>query len=66
MPISIKDHHRHENPKVLLFRPPYPCQQLFVRVNGQPWPRPGVVVSSTRLAAALRKALVKRAQAGNT
>jgi hypothetical protein len=61
--ISIKDYHRNKNLKILLFRPPYPCRQFFVRMNGEPWPRPGQPVSLTRLVGALRKVLVKRTQA---
>ena len=64
--ISIKDYHRNKNLKILLFRPPYPCRQFFVRMNDQPWPRRGQPVSLTRLVSALRKALVKRTQPGNT
>ena len=64
--ISIKDYHRNKNLKILRFRPPYPCRQFLVRMNGQPWPGRGQAVSLTRLLAALRKALVKRTQPGNT
>ena len=63
--ISIKDYHRNKNLKILLFRPPYPCHQFFVRMNGQPWPKAGGPVSLTGLISALRKALVKRTQTGN-
>lgn len=64
--ISVKDYHRNKNLKILLFRPPYPCRQFFVRMNGQPWPRAGQAVSLTRLVCARRKALVKRAQTSDT
>ncbi len=64
--ISIKDYPRNKNLKVLLFRPPYPCRQFLVRMNDQPWPKAGQPVCLTRLVAALRKALVKRTQAGST
>ena len=64
--ISIKDYPRNKTLKILLFRPPYPCRQYFVRMNHQPWPRRGQPVSLTRLVSALRKALVKPTQSGNT
>ncbi len=64
--ISIKDYHRNKNLKILLFRPPYPCRQFFVRMNGQPWPGRARAFSLTRVLVALRKALVKRTQPGNT
>ena len=44
--ISIKDYHRNKNLRILLFRPPFPCRQFLVRMNGAPvadrW-RAGVV-----------------------
>ncbi len=59
--ISIKDYHRNKNLKILLFRPPFPCRQFLVRMNGAPWPPRGGPVSLTRLVTALRKSLVKAA-----
>jgi hypothetical protein len=56
--ISIKDYHRKKSLKILLFRPPFPCRQFLVLMNGAPWPPGGGPVSLTRLATALRKSLV--------
>jgi hypothetical protein len=63
--ISIKDSHRKKNLKVLLFRPPFPCRQFLVRMNGQAWPARGGPVSLPRLVTALRKAMVRAGRAGN-
>ena len=57
--ISIKDYHRKKNLKVLLFRPPFPCRQFLVRMNGAPWPASGRPVSLTRLVTAWRNSLVR-------
>lgn len=57
--ISIADYHRQKNLKMLLFRPPFPCRQFLVRMNGTPWPASGRPVSLTSLLTALRKSLVK-------
>jgi len=62
--ISIKDHHRKKNLKILLFRPPFPCRQFLVRMNGAPWSRAGGPVSLTRLVTALRKSLVRAGRGG--
>ncbi len=58
--ISIKDCHKNKSLKVQLFRSPFAVRQFWVRMNGQPWPRSGQLVSLTRLLAALRKARVRR------
>jgi hypothetical protein len=63
--ISIKDHHRRKNLKIRLYRPPYPCRQFLVRMNGEAWPARGEPVSVTRAVAALRKALVRAERGGN-
>ena len=63
--ISIKDHHRKKNLKILLFRPPFPCRQFLVRMNAVPWPATGGPASLTRLMTALRKSLVKAGRAGH-
>lgn len=63
--ISIQDYHRKKNLKILLFRPPFPCRQFRVRMNGTPWPASGQPVSLTRLVAALRKSLVRAGRAGH-
>ena len=63
--ISIKDYHRNKNLKILLFRPPFPCRQFLVRMNGVPWPAKGGPVSMTRLVTALRKSLVKANRGGD-
>jgi hypothetical protein len=63
--ISIKDYHRKKNLKILLFRPPFPGRQFYVRMNGVAWPAGGGPVSLTRLVTALRKALVRAGRAGN-
>jgi hypothetical protein len=34
--ISIKDHNRKKNLKVLLFRTPFPSRAFLVRMNGPP------------------------------
>jgi hypothetical protein len=65
LPIFIKDYHRKKNLKILLFRPPYPCRQFLVRMNGEPWPAGGGPVTLTRLVTALRKALVRVGGAGS-
>jgi hypothetical protein len=57
--ISVKDYRRNKNLKVLLQRVPFGVRQYFVRMNGQPWPKPGRPVSLTRVLTALRKALVR-------
>jgi hypothetical protein len=62
--ISIKDHHRKKNLKIRLFRPPFPCRQFLVRMNGAPWPRAGEPMSLTRLVTALRKSLVRAGRGG--
>jgi hypothetical protein len=63
--ISIKDYHRNKNLKILLFRPPFPCRQFLVRMNGAPWPASGGPVSLTRLVTALRKSLARAGRAGH-
>ncbi len=63
--IPIKDYHRKKNLKILLFRPPFPCRQFLVRMNGAPWPASGHAVSLTRLVTALRKSLVRAGRAGH-
>jgi hypothetical protein len=63
--ISIKDYHRKKNLEILLFRPPFPCRQFLVQMNGTSWPSGGGPVSLTRLVTALRKPLVKAGRAGN-
>jgi hypothetical protein len=65
MQISIEDYHRKKNLKILLFRPPFPCRQFLVRMNGAPWPAHGGPVSLTRRVTALRKSLVKAGRAGD-
>ncbi len=57
--ISVKDHRRGQNLKVLLQRVPFGSRQFWVRMNGQPWPSTGRPVSLTTVLTALRKALVK-------
>jgi hypothetical protein len=57
--ISIKDHRRGKNLKVLLMRAPYGSRQYFVRMNGEAWPGSGRPASLTRVVTALRKALVR-------
>ncbi len=58
--ISIKDYSRNKNLKVQLARVPFArSRQFWVRMNGEPWPKPGQPVSLTRVFTALRKALVK-------
>src|SRR3954466_8401231 len=47
--ISIKDHNRKKNLKVLLFWPPFPSRGFLVRMNGTIWPTGGRVVSLARL-----------------
>jgi hypothetical protein len=44
--ISIKAYHRKKNLKILLFRPPFPCRQFLVEMNGIPWPAGGQPVSA--------------------
>jgi hypothetical protein len=34
--ISIKDYHRKRHLKILLCRPPFPCRQFLVPMNGTP------------------------------
>jgi hypothetical protein len=57
--ISIKDYHRNKNLKILLVRPPYPSRQFMIWMNGKRLPDGGRDVSLSRLAAALRRALVR-------
>jgi len=42
--ISIKDYHENKSLKILLFRPPFPCRQFLVQMNGVPWPATGGLV----------------------
>jgi hypothetical protein len=64
--VSIKDYHRKKNLNILWFRPPFPCRQFLVRMNGAPWPAGGGPVSLTRLVTALRKSLVRAGRAGHS
>jgi len=58
--ISVKDYSRNKNLKIQLSRVPFASsRQFWVRMNGEPWPKPGQPVSLTRVLTALRKALVK-------
>ena len=57
--ISIKDHRKNKNLKILLRPAPFTPRQFFVRMNGKPWPKSGQPVSLTRVFTALRKSLVK-------
>ena len=61
--ISIKDYHRKNNLKILLFRPSLDygpaSQQFLVRMNGMLWLGGGGPVSLTWLITALRKTLVR-------
>ena len=61
--ISTKDYPRKKNLKILLFRPPFPCRQCLVRMNGALWPTGGGPVSLTRLVTALRMSLVRAGRA---
>jgi hypothetical protein len=63
--ISIKDYRKNKNLKILLFRPPFPCRQFLVRMNGAPWPAGGGKVSLTRLVTAWRKSLARARRAGD-
>jgi hypothetical protein len=62
--VSIKDHPRKKNPKIRLFRPPYPRRQFLVQMNGEAWPAGGEPVSLTRTPTALRQALVRSGRGG--
>ena len=62
--ISIKDRHRKENLKLLLFRPPFLCRQFLVRMNGAPCLPGGGPVSLTRLVPALCESLARAGQGG--
>ena len=62
--ISIKDYRRNKNLKILLVRPPFPCRQFLVWMNGVRWPMSGKPVSLTRVLTAVRKALVKGVGSG--
>jgi hypothetical protein len=62
--IFIKDHRRHKNLKVLLFRPLFPSRSFTERMNGQTWPKHQWPVCPTRVAAALGKSLVKASAPG--
>jgi hypothetical protein len=64
--ISIKDYHRKKNLKILLLRPPFPCRQFLVRMNGAPWPTGDGPVPLIRLVTALRKSLVRAGRAGHS
>jgi hypothetical protein len=55
--ISVKDYSRDKSLKILLFRAPFAQRRVFVRMNGQLWPKDGRPVSVTRLFTALRKAV---------
>ena len=58
--ISVKDFRRQKTLKVQLVRSPFP-RQFFVRMNGAKWPAQGHPVSLSKVFAALRKAVVRRA-----
>jgi hypothetical protein len=62
--ISVKDYRRDRNLKNQLVCVPFTAHQFFVRMNGQPWPKDGRPVSTTRLMTALRKSLVRANQSG--
>jgi hypothetical protein len=47
--ISVKDYRRDKHFKIQFVRVPYTAHQFFVRMNGQPWPKDGRPVSTTRL-----------------
>ena len=58
--ISVKDFSRRETLTVHLMRREW-SRQFFVRMNGKKWPANGRPVSLSKVFAALRKAVVKRA-----
>jgi hypothetical protein len=62
--ISVKDYRRDKILKTQLVRVPFNAHHFFVWMNGQPWPKDGRPVSTTRLMTALRKSLVKANQNG--
>jgi hypothetical protein len=57
--ISIKDHRRGKNLKILLYRVPFGQRKFWVRMNGNHWPADGKPVSVTKLMTALRKSIVR-------
>ena len=57
--ISVKDYRRNKTLKILLLHSPFTHRQLYVRMNGAPWPKDGRPVSLTNVMTSLRKALVK-------
>jgi hypothetical protein len=57
--ISIKDYHRKKVLMILLSRPPFPCRQFLIGMNGAPWPTGSGTVLLARLVAAWRKSLVR-------
>jgi hypothetical protein len=57
--ISIKDHRRGKNLKILLYRVPFGPRKFWVRMNGSRWPADGNPVSVTKLMTTLRKSLVR-------
>ena len=58
--ISVKDFRRQKTLRVQLLRAPF-ARQFWVRMNGVPWPAKGRPVSLSKVFAALRKAVVRRA-----
>jgi hypothetical protein len=65
--ISVKDYRRNKNLKIQLVRVPFSgSRQFWVKMNGEPWPKPSHPVSMTRLMTALRKSLVKSLSCSDT